>query len=62
MSKASDKVKVKQIGSPIRRDRKQRLYLSSLGLRKMNQVRTLERSDSVVALIKKVPHLVKVVD
>lgn len=55
------KVVVKQIGSPIRRDSRQRLYLKSLGLGKMNRVRELEDTPAVRGLITKVRHMVEVV-
>lgn len=53
-------IKVVQVGSPIRRNKKQALYLQSLGLRKIGQERELEANNSVLALIKKVQHIVEV--
>ena len=53
-------LKVKQIASPIGRDRVQRQILIGLGLNKMNKVRELEDTPSIRGMIKKVPHLVKV--
>ena len=53
---------VKQIGSPIRRPEKQRQTLIGLGLNKMNRRRTLEDTPSVRGMIRKVSHLVRVVD
>lgn len=61
MSDKKKMIKVRQIGSPIRRSKKQGLYLKSLGLRHMGSERELESNRSVLALIKKVGHLVKVV-
>ena len=58
---ASDTVTVMQVGSPQRRDSRQREYLKSLGLGKMNRVRTLEDSPSIRGLITKLQHMVKVV-
>ncbi len=55
------KVVVKQIGSPIRRDGRQRLYLKSLGLGKINRVRELEDTPAVRGLITKLRHMVEVV-
>jgi large subunit ribosomal protein L30 len=55
------KVVVKQIGSPLRRDGRQKLYLKSLGLGKMNRVRELEDTPAVRGLITKVRHMVEVV-
>lgn len=54
-------IKVQQYGSPIRRDKRQSLYLKSLGLGKMNAVRELQDNDIVRSLLAKVPHMVKVV-
>jgi large subunit ribosomal protein L30 len=53
-------VTVKQTGSPLRRERKQRLHLLSLGLGKMNRIKTLKDSPSVRGLIYKVQHMVTV--
>ena len=53
---------VKQVGSPIRRPQEQRATLIGLGLNKMNRRRTLEDTPSVRGMIRKVSHLVRVVD
>jgi large subunit ribosomal protein L30 len=55
-------VTVEQIGSPLRRDPKQRQTLIGLGLNKMNRRRTLEDTPAVRGMIQKVQHLVRVVD
>ena len=55
-------VTVEQIGSPLRRDDRQRRTLIGLGLNKMNRRRTLEDTPSVRGMINKVSHLVRVVD
>ena len=54
-------IKVRQIGSPIRRNKKQALYLRSLGLRKIGSEKELVANSTVLELIKKVQHMVKVV-
>lgn len=54
-------IKVRQTGSPIRRNKKQALYLQSLGLRKIGSEKVLVSNNTVLALIKKVQHMVKVV-
>lgn len=61
MAKAST-IKIKQIGSPIRRPESQRKILIGLGLNKMYKV--VERRDTpeVRGAIAKIPHLVEVVD
>lgn len=56
------KVKVKQIGSPIRRPEDQRKTLIGLGLNKMHRVSELEDTPEVRGMIRKVHHLVEVVD
>lgn len=55
-------IKVKQIGSPIRRDGKQRLYLKSLGLGKINRIRELQDTPAVRGLITRLQHMVTVVE
>lgn len=65
MAKAKSKtttVVVEQIGSPIRREAKQRQTLVGLGLNKMNRRATLEDTPAVRGMIAKVAHLVRVVD
>ena len=56
----SGKVKVTQIGSPIRRTKDQRATLVGLGLNKMHRSRVLEDTPSVRGMINKVHHLIKV--
>jgi large subunit ribosomal protein L30 len=63
MAKETKKtVKVKQIGSPIRRPSKQRKILTGLGLGKMHRVVELEDSAEVRGMIRKLPHMVEVVE
>jgi large subunit ribosomal protein L30 len=57
---AKKTLKVKQIGSPIRRRADQRQTLIGLGLNKMNRVRELEDTPAVRGMIAKVSHLVQV--
>jgi large subunit ribosomal protein L30 len=54
------KVRVTQIGSPIRRQKDQRETLKGLGLNKMHRVRELEDTPAVRGMISKVGHLVRV--
>ena len=56
------KVKIKQIGSPIRRPEVQRKTLIGLGLNKMHRVSELEDTPEVRGMIGKVHHLVEVVE
>ena len=55
-------IKVKQIGSPIRREKDQRATLIGLGLNKMHRVRELEDTPEVRGMIRKLPHMVKVLE
>ena len=55
-------VTVEQIGSPLRRDPRQRKTLIGLGLNKMHRRRTLPDTPEVRGMIRKVDHLVRVVD
>ncbi len=55
-------VTVEQTGSGIRRPRDQRATLVGLGLNKMHRRRTLEDTPQVRGMIKKVAHLVAVID
>ena len=54
------KIKVTQIGSPIRREASQRATLIGLGLNKMHKTRELEDSPEVRGMIRKVRHMVTV--
>ena len=56
------KIKLKQIGSPIRRPESQKKTLIGLGLGKMHKVVELEDTPEVRGAIAKVPHLVTIVD
>jgi len=59
---AKKTVKVRRIGSPIRRDESQRATLLGLGLKRNYQTVELEDTPSVQGMIRKVAHLVEVVD
>ncbi|MEL6751260.1 MAG: 50S ribosomal protein L30 [Pseudomonadota bacterium] len=59
---ADKTVTVEQIGSPLRRPKDQRQTLVGLGLNKMNRRRTLEDTPAVRGMIRKVSHLVRVVE
>jgi large subunit ribosomal protein L30 len=56
------KIKIKQIGSPIRRPAAQKKILIGLGLGKMNRIVELEDSAEIRGMIKKLPHMVAVVE
>ncbi|MFK5979300.1 MAG: 50S ribosomal protein L30 [Rhizobiaceae bacterium] len=55
-------VTVQQTGSPLRRPAKQQATLVGLGLNKMNRRSTLEDTPAVRGMIRKVAHLVRVID
>ena len=56
------KIKLKQIGSPIRRPAKQEQILIGLGLGKMHRVVEVEDTPEVRGAIAKLPHMVEVVE
>ncbi len=63
MAKAkANTVTVRQTASPLRRPADQRATLVGLGLNKMGRTKTLEDTPSVRGMIKKVAHLVEVVE
>jgi len=51
-------IRIKQIGSPIRRDPRQKVYLKSLGLGKMHRVRDIVDTPSTRGLLDKLRHMV----
>lgn len=59
---AGKTITVQQVGSPIRREKGQRATLVGLGLNKMHRTRTLEDTPSVRGMVKKIAHLVRIVD
>ena len=62
MSESKKTLRVRQIGSPIRREASQRQTLIGLGLNKMHRVRELEDTPAVRGMIRKVAHMVRVED
>jgi large subunit ribosomal protein L30 len=61
-NKPGKTIQVKQIGSPIRRDYTQRETLRGLGLRRMGHVVSLEDTPAVRGMVRKVAHLLEVVE
>ncbi|MEM9169113.1 MAG: 50S ribosomal protein L30 [Pseudomonadota bacterium] len=55
-------VKIRQTGSPIRRPQDQRATLVGLGLGRIGRVRELEDTPSVRGMIRKVAHMVEVIE
>ena len=62
MAQEKKTLKIKQIGSPIRRPEVQRKMLIGLGLNKMHKVVELEDTPEVRGTIAKLPHMVEVVE
>ena len=54
------KIKLKQIGSPIRRPEAQKKMLVGLGLNKMHRTVEVEATPEVLGQVRKVAHLLKV--
>ena len=57
-----DKIKIKQFRSRIGRPKDQKLTLDALGLRKMNTVVEHNATPQILGMVKKVSHLVTVVE
>ena len=55
-------IKIKLIGSPIGRVARQKRSIIALGLTKMNQVVSKPDSPSFRGVVKKLPHLLAIVD
>ncbi|TXC73304.1 50S ribosomal protein L30 [Sphingorhabdus soli] len=64
MVKADKKktIRLRQIGSPIRRPESQRKILIGLGLGKMRREVELQDTAEIRGMIKKLPHMVEVID
>lgn len=62
MASDNKTLKVRQTGSPIRREASQRETLKGLGLNKMGRVRELEDTPAVRGMIRKVRHMVEIVE
>lgn len=56
------KLRVTQIRSGIDRPERQKLTLRALGLKKLNASKEVEATPQVLGMIRKVEHLVKVVE
>ena len=52
------KIRIKQIKSPIGRNKRQRDVLISLGLNKINREKLVEETPSILGMIDKVKHLI----
>ena len=59
---AKKTIRVRQTGSPIRRPQEQRATLVGLGLNKIGRERELEDTPAVRGMIRKVSHMVEIVE
>ena len=59
---ADKTIKIRQIGSPIRRPKGQRAILTGLGLSKMHREVELVDTPEVRGMIRKLPHMVEVIE
>jgi len=58
----TETIKIRQIGSPIRRPSNQKKILIGLGLGKMHKVVEVQDTPEVRGAIAKLPHMVEVVE
>ena len=56
------KIKIKQTRSAINRPARQKATIKALGLKKLNQVVDHEATPQILGMVKKIQHLVEVVD
>ena len=56
------KIKIKLVKSPICTPEKHKVIVRSLGLRKINQVVERPDTESFRGMVKKIPHLLAIVD
>jgi large subunit ribosomal protein L30 len=57
-----DKIKIQQVRSRIGRPKDQKLTLDALGLRKMNAIVEHNATPQILGMVKKVSHLVTLVE
>lgn len=55
-------IKIKQVRSAINRSQRQKRTIQALGLKKLNQVVEKEVTPQILGMVKKVQHLVEVVE
>ncbi len=56
------KIKIKQVRSAINRPARQKATIKALGLSKLNQVVEHEATPQILGMVKKIQHLVEVVE
>ena len=57
-----EKIKIKQVRSTIGRPKDQKLTLDALGLTKMNKVVEHNATPQILGMVKKIQHLIKVLE
>jgi len=62
MATANKTIKIEQVGSPSRRHHSQRETLVGLGLNKIGRTKDLPDTPETHGMIRKIQHLVRVVD
>lgn len=55
-------IKIKQVRSAINRTARQKATIKALGFRKLNQVIEKEATPQILGMVKKVQHLIEVVE
>jgi large subunit ribosomal protein L30 len=55
-------IKIKQVRSAIKRPAVQKATIKALGFRKLNQVVEHEATPQILGMVKKIQHLIEVVD
>ena len=55
-------IKIKLIGSPICTPEKHKVIVRALGLKKMNRIRIKPDTPAFRGMVKKIPHLLAIVD
>jgi large subunit ribosomal protein L30 len=56
------KIKITLVKSPIDRPERQKLTLKALGLNKMNATKEVEATPQILGMVRKVEHMVSVVE
>ncbi|MDR2823902.1 MAG: 50S ribosomal protein L30 [Prevotellaceae bacterium] len=56
------KIKIQKVRSTIKSPKNQKLVMESLGLRKMNSIVEHDDTPSILGMVYKVKHLIKIID
>ena len=56
------KIKIKQVRSAINRPARQKATIKALGLRRLHEIIEKEATPQILGMVKKVQHLIEVVD